>query len=568
MNLRTKITLMVFMAVLLPLLTTGSYIYLSQNVDPRDGLAKLLVTTGRATATLMDNFIVQRATELELVAGSSTLRKTPEDANYGLGRYLSSFSKFDSLIFTDPQGNVIAHQGKILLSKGENDLGTAARRWLDQAARGSKIIDVIAGPGDFDRYLAFVLPVRHDGREYGWVFGQVNSEKIAAFSMAVEVGRTGRATLFNGDGILIGHRDKSRYGYNMAKYPIMEAPVQRGENNHGDFFLSGDGRHKWGITLLLEDTFKQYGLKWGIIVDQTEEEMFAPNRRLRNAIIGITLICLLIFTPIGYWLATRFITSPLSLVMDGLHQESEGITMAAGQLSSGSHELADASSSQASSLEETSASLEEISAMTKQNADSSGRADSLMREVVGVIERAGGSMGQLTTSMAAINQASEETSKIIQTIDEIAFQTNLLALNAAVEAARAGEAGAGFAVVADEVRNLAMRAAEAARNTAGLIDDTVKKVHEGADLAEKTGTAFEEVSTSTGKVTVLMNEIATASREQASGIEQLNKAVAEMESVVQRTAANSEESAASAQEMNGLANNLERYIQELRKLTD
>jgi methyl-accepting chemotaxis protein len=172
-------------------------------------------------------------------------------------------------------------------------------------------------------------------------------------------------------------------------------------------------------------------------------------------------------------------------------------------------------------------------------------------------------MGELTHSMEEISKASEETSKIIKTIDEIAFQTNLLALNAAVEAARAGEAGAGFAVVADEVRNLAMRAAEAARNTADLIEGTVKKVKDGGDLVATTNEAFAEVAQSAAKVGELVGEIAAASNEQAQGIGQVNTAVAEMDKVVQQNAANAEESASASEEMSAQAEQMKGYVEEL-----
>ena len=180
-----------------------------------------------------------------------------------------------------------------------------------------------------------------------------------------------------------------------------------------------------------------------------------------------------------------------------------------------------------------------------------------------MVERANGSMTELTQSMEDISKASDETSKIIKTIDEIAFQTNLLALNAAVEAARAGEAGAGFAVVANEVRNLAMRAAEAAKNTSALIEGTVKKVREGSELVERTNTAFAEVSKSAAKVAGLVSEIAAASGEQAQGIGQINKAVAEMDKVTQQTAANAEESAAAGEELTVHAGRLKRYVADL-----
>jgi len=157
------------------------------------------------------------------------------------------------------------------------------------------------------------------------------------------------------------------------------------------------------------------------------------------------------------------------------------------------------------------------------------------------IQKANFSMADLTVSMKQIASSSEQTQKIVKSIDEIAFQTNLLALNAAVEAARAGEAGAGFAVVADEVRNLAMRATEAARNTSELIDDIAVKVKGGDTLVNTTNDAFQQVTTSSSKVVELMAEIAAASQEQSQGIDQVNRAVAEMNQVTQQNAASAEE---------------------------
>ncbi|MBI5593661.1 MAG: hypothetical protein HY881_24680 [Deltaproteobacteria bacterium] len=274
-------------------------------------------------------------------------------------------------------------------------------------------------------------------------------------------------------------------------------------------------------------------------------------------LIGIFGLCLLAFV------ISRSITRPINRIIEGLREGSDQVASASGQVSSASQSLAEGSSQQAASVEETSSSLEEMSAMTKQNASNAGQADSLMKQANQVVNKANTSMSQLTLSMQEISIASEQTSKIIKTIDEIAFQTNLLALNAAVEAARAGEAGAGFAVVADEVRNLAMRAAEAAKNTAALIEGTVKKVSEGTALVKTTNDAFKEVAGSAAKVGELVGEIAAASTEQAQGIEQVNIAVTEMDKVTQQNAATAEESASASEELNAQAEEMINIVADL-----
>ncbi len=260
---------------------------------------------------------------------------------------------------------------------------------------------------------------------------------------------------------------------------------------------------------------------------------------------------------------TRGITRLLSRIIEGLNEGADQVASASGQVSSASQSLAEGASEQAASIEETSSSLEEMSSMTKQNAQNAGQANTLMEEAKQIVGSANVSMTEMVTSMQEINKASEETSKIIKTIDEIAFQTNLLALNAAVEAARAGEAGAGFAVVADEVRNLAMRAAEAAKNTAGLIEDTTKKVQDGSSLVERTSEEFGKVEKSAMKVAELVSEIAAASREQSEGIDQVNQAVADMDKVTQQNAANAEESASSSEEMNAQAEQMKVMVGDL-----
>jgi len=278
-----------------------------------------------------------------------------------------------------------------------------------------------------------------------------------------------------------------------------------------------------------------------------------------GAMFLITLIAL------GWFIRTNLM-KPLRDMLVSLAEGSHQIQSAAAQVATEAGHVAEGTASQAASIEETSSTIEEISSMVANNAQNARVADSLMVETRTTVEQANTAMHRLFDSIQAANRSSLETSKIIKTIDEIAFQTNLLALNAAVEAARAGEAGAGFAVVADEVRSLARRAAEAARNTSQLIEDTNRKIADGTNLVEETRKSFENVNDRVGKSSSLISQIATASNEQARGVEQLNAAVNNIDKVVQQSVASSEQSAAAAQQMSAQLTEMDHTLLELRQL--
>lgn len=282
---------------------------------------------------------------------------------------------------------------------------------------------------------------------------------------------------------------------------------------------------------------------------------------------GILVLCILFLVTLYFVRKNvQVIFKLLGKLVGGLAVASERTWESAGIVSETSLQLAEGATEQAASIEETSASLEEMASMTKQNAENSNFADSLVKETDQIVAAANDSMNNLTESMNEISKSSEETSRIVKTIDEIAFQTNLLALNAAVEAARAGEAGAGFAVVAEEVRNLALRSAEAAKNTSSMIDGTTAKIKEGSQLVNGANETFQNVAESSAKVAELVSEITIVSNQQAQGIEQVNTAVTEMEKVTQQNAASSEESASASEELMGQAEQMKGFVRELEGL--
>jgi methyl-accepting chemotaxis protein/methyl-accepting chemotaxis protein-1 (serine sensor receptor) len=294
---------------------------------------------------------------------------------------------------------------------------------------------------------------------------------------------------------------------------------------------------------------------------QSARDQVASSRWIMLLLVAIGAIVTVVALGI-----VRGANSSLRQSATELLEGSRQVAAAAGQVASASQSLAQGTSEQAATLEETSSSTTELTAITRRNTENTHTVSALMIEAAQRVGDANHNLEEMVQSMKDINSSSEKISKIIRVIDEIAFQTNILALNAAVEAARAGEAGMGFAVVADEVRNLAHRSAQAAKDTAALIEESIAKSHEGNKRLQLVAGSIQLVTGSATQVKVLVDEVDVGSQEQSHGIEQIASAVTQMETVTQRSAASAEESAAASEELAAQAHALYDIVERVRKL--
>ena len=480
---------------------------------------------------------------------------TRKSANRSLAQIKDEYKYYENICLVNTAGDIVSAADSAVIGN-ENVID---RSYFQQSLNGQPFIsDVMKSQRSGNPVFIISAPVFKKDQIAGVLFGVVDTNYFnRQFVDSIKIGNTGYAFMFKSDGIVIAHPNNQRVmEMDMKTYGFGREMMQ---NREGWVTHSNDG-----IKHIVN--FKQSEqLGWTLCVGARTSEFYSPIKRLGliNAAVTVSVVILAIVVIL---FLVRSIVNPVNSIVSGLKDGSAKVAWSSEQVSSASQSLAAGSSEQAASIEEASSSLEQMSSMTRQNANNAGQADNLMNEANRVVNQAKDTMGLLIHSMQEISKASDDTSKIIKTIDEIAFQTNLLALNAAVEAARAGEAGAGFAVVADEVRNLALRAADAAGNTADLIKGTLQKVSEGSNLMESTNDEFHNVYTSTTRVGELVAEIATASHEQAQGIEQINTAVVQMDKVVQGNAASAEESASASEEMRSQAVRMENIVRRLVSL--
>ncbi len=494
-------------------------------------------------------------------------------------KYVEMYGYYD-LFLINPDGYIFYtaakeadYQTNIVNGKySSSGLGQLTRKVLETRQFG--MADFTSYAPSNDEPAAFIAqPVVHNGETELIVALQLSLEAINAIMQEREgMGQTGETYLVGPDKLMrsdsfldpVNHTVKASFANPSQGSVDTEAARESLSGSSGSRIIID---YNGNPVLSAFTPVKVFDSTWALIAEKDEWEAFASVTDLEWVIGIVAIIGLVLILGVAI-LVARSISLPINLIIADLYEGSRQVTDASGQISGSSQSLAEGATEQAASIEETSASLEEMTSMTRQNADNAGQANTLSITARDRAEEGSHAMEKMIEAMKAINKSSEEISKIIKVIEEIAFQTNLLALNAAVEAARAGEHGKGFAVVAEEVRNLAQRAGAAARDTSDLIEDAVGKARQGNELADNAGKVLSEIVNGVKSVTDLVSQISGASTQQSEGITQINSAVTQMDSVTQQNASNAEEAAAASEELSAQAEKLNDVVGDLTRLIE
>jgi methyl-accepting chemotaxis protein len=561
-NLRNRFLLPTVIMVILGMCATSLVSYVTARKALEDSIQKQIAQHARFTSDQIDVWITRTQQDVFNLGQDKNYQTAVQDTFIGralrkaagaqLSRHREQYKFYEGLHVANDRGDIVASSDASVVGR----INTADRPYFQASMAGETIISEIMESKVTGRpIIAISAPVSDHGSVSGIFIGVVDLGYLSGlFIDSVKIGQAGYSFLFDQQGTVFAHPEKSK----ILKEKVTDSEFGQRMAASSDGILRYESDNIQNIA-----SFKRSDLTgWTVAVTASESDILSPIRKMGFASLTISSVAVMLIALVLLFI-TRSVISPVNRIVAGLIEVAVEVSEGSSQVAIASNRLAEGGSEQAASLEETSASLEELASMTKRNASHAGDAKMMMDEVSVIIDKVNVHMEKMANAMNEIIRTSEETEKIIKTIEEIAFQTNLLALNAAVEAARAGEAGTGFAVVADEVRRLALRASEAAKGTAALIEGTIGAVKEGGRLTRSTREAYQENILIGKKVAERIAEIASASLDQAHGINDINMAVAEMEQVVQLVASTSEESAAAAQEMDAQAMLMKFHVKEL-----
>ncbi|MCC7494374.1 MAG: methyl-accepting chemotaxis protein [Fimbriimonadaceae bacterium] len=512
-------------------------------------------------ATHLDDWLLARERDARLFTAQAVFRdalggKRVAEAQERLGKLREQAPFLENLSLCDARGVVVM---EAVDTRAAGQPLAATPDWpqhLERAAAGDSLLgEPVASALSGAPVCLVTAPITNKGATVGLLGMPVS---LAAYSdqflKPFKLGQTGYFFLTDSKGLMLAHPkpeevlrldlSKESWGaqYLAAKSGLLEYTFRGTRKNCAPRALE---HRPWQLALTIN-----------------HDEFLAPARRLRTILQLLTVVAVVALVLVAFAL-TGSIARTIRSTSAGLLTGANEITAASAQVAATGQDLASGASQQAASVEETSAALVEIAATTRRNADHADEANRCVQQADARIGEGQAVMGRLTGAVDEIQSTSNETARILKTIDEIAFQTNLLALNAAVEAARAGEAGRGFAVVAEEVRSLARRAGDASRQTAALVEAAASSAKRGVAMTAEAVAALSGIADSARQVSVLVGEIASGSREQATGIEQVSQSVQEFDRLTQSNAAGAEETAAASEELAAQATQVEALVAEL-----
>ncbi|MGE0086636.1 MAG: methyl-accepting chemotaxis protein [Desulfococcaceae bacterium] len=453
-------------------------------------------------------------------------------------------------------------KGEILCSSDPAAIGSpniSGQKYFQEALKGiSFISDVTKNESGGKAVFVISCPVG-EGSETGVLFAVINFDRFAEEQiLPIKTGNTGYAYIFQDDGLVIAHPEKSKIlNENMKSSDFGQKMMSEKE---GLFSYAEKGRE------MIAAFHRSSIVGWTVAVTASVSELNAPVKKIGKILFFMSLAVILAVSAFIFLIA-RTVTSPFSRIVRGVEESIGRVSLVSGQIEAIGRQVAEGTSKQASSLEESSSSLEETSSMTRQNAENAEKASHFMQEdAVPNFRIMEERVKKMAAAMKSTVEVGGKTAAIVESINKNAFQTNLLALNAAVEAAHAGETGAGFAVVAEEVRNLAFHASAAAGDATKLIAEAQNRIGEAWESGQMVAEIMEKNIQIVQQVKILIDNICAASEDQARGIEQVNTAVAELDKVVQENAASAQIAATSSEEMNAQVKRVKGLIGELTAL--